>query len=211
MARDGRNTRNDILQAADELFYGEGIGPASMEAIAAKAGVTKRTLYYHFRSKDDLVAAYLETHDEPTISRFSRWLDETQGALAQQIAGVFQKLTSTAMSTKWKGCGFLRTSAELANSPGHPALKVAASHKKKFESLLAERIAAEGLCDPPLRARQIMIILDGAVCALLLHRDPSYGDAAGLAASALLTNESRDSETVIDDVAPAVKAMRKVG
>jgi len=52
-------TRETIIQAADDLFYGEGIRAASMDAIAERAGVTKRTLYYHFRSKDDLIAAYL--------------------------------------------------------------------------------------------------------------------------------------------------------
>src|SRR5215472_2263493 len=52
-------TRETIIQAADDLFYGEGIRAASMDAIAERAGVTKRTLYYHFRGKDDLVAAYL--------------------------------------------------------------------------------------------------------------------------------------------------------
>jgi len=54
MARDARATREQIIQAANALFYGEGIRSASMDAIAAKARVTKRTIYYHFPSKDDI-------------------------------------------------------------------------------------------------------------------------------------------------------------
>ena len=67
MARDSTVTRAQIIQAADDLFYGAGIRSASVDAIAEKAGVTKRTLYYHFRSKDDLIAAYLAARDEPTL------------------------------------------------------------------------------------------------------------------------------------------------
>src|SRR5882757_3550675 len=59
MARSAIPTRERIISAANALFYNDGIRGVSVDAVAAKAGVTKRTLYYHFRSKDDLVAAYL--------------------------------------------------------------------------------------------------------------------------------------------------------
>jgi AcrR family transcriptional regulator len=172
------------------LFYGEGIRSASVDAIAERAGVTKRTLYYHFRSKDDLIAAYLEARDEPTLARYEAWLDTTQSTLAEQITGFFEKLAQVANSAKWKGCGFLRAAAELAGSPGHPALKIGSAHKKKFESWLAGRITGEGFEDAALRARQLMILLDGAVAQMLIHRDPLYALAAGKAASALLTKEA---------------------
>ena len=189
MPRDSSLTRTQIIQAADDLFYGEGIRSASVDAIAERAGVTKRTLYYHFRSKDDLIAAYLEARDEPTLARYEAWLDTTQGTLAEQIAGFFQKLARVANDAKWKGCGFLRAAAELAGTPGHPAQKIGSAHKKKFESWLAGRITGEGLDDSALRARQLMILLDGAVAQMLIHRDPLYALAAGKAASALLVKE----------------------
>ncbi len=67
MANDPAATRRRILNAADELFYSEGARAVAMDRIADKAGVTKRTLYYHFRSKDDLIAAYLAERD--TVKR----------------------------------------------------------------------------------------------------------------------------------------------
>jgi AcrR family transcriptional regulator len=82
------NTRDRILEAADELFYRDGIRSVSVNTIAEKAGVTKRTLYYHFRSKDDLIAAYLEARNEPTLSRYRRWFDEFDGTVAERIAVV---------------------------------------------------------------------------------------------------------------------------
>src|SRR5438105_4712171 len=124
----GETTRERIIAAASRLFYGEGIKSVSVDAVAAKAGVTKRTLYYHFKSKDDLVAAYLAGRDQPNMVLFQRWFAETDGELADKTRGIFMHLAQSARHPKWKGCGFLRTSAELANMPGHPAIRIGAAH-----------------------------------------------------------------------------------
>src|SRR5260221_7605926 len=175
-------TRERILIAASSLFYSEGIRAVSVDAVAAKAGFTKRTLYYHFRSKDDLVAAYLAARDQPNMALFRRWFDETSGPPSAKVQGIFRQLARNAGHPKWKGCGFLRTSAELANLPGHPAMKIGAAHKKKLEDWLRSTFAAERLVNDSLLARQIILLLDGSFAAVLLHRDPSYMETAGEAA-----------------------------
>ena len=190
MAREARTTREQIIQAADALFYGEGIRSTSMDAIAAKAGVTKRTIYYHFPSKDDLIAAYLTARDEPTFARQAAWLDETKGDLPEQVLGLFENLARAMNTPRWKGCGFIRAAAELAGTPGHRALKIGSAHKKGFEAWLESRIATTGLSDPALRARQVMILLDGAAAQVLIHRDPAYALAAGQAAAALVMKKA---------------------
>ena len=70
--------------------------------------------------------------------------------------------------------------------PGHPAMKIGAAHKKKFEEWLREVFAAEGIADPLQLARQILLLLDGSFAVVLLHRDPSYMETAGEAAHALI-------------------------
>ena len=144
MPRDANLTRDRILDAANSLFYAEGIRAVSVDAIAEKAGLTKRTLYYHFKSKDELVAAYLQSRDQPNLALFEKWFREADGALPERVEALFGGLTRAAKHKKWKGCGFLRTAAELANMPGHPAVKVGAAHKKKFEAWLAAMIEADG-------------------------------------------------------------------
>ncbi len=185
MPNNATATRNRLITAANALFYGDGIRSVSMDAVAAKAGVTKRTLYYHFKSKDDLVAACLTAQDQPTLARFVRWFDEVDAPLPGKIAGLFDRVATATQHPNWKGCGFLRTAAELASTPGHPALKAGAAHKKRFEAWLATEIAAEGHPDADRLARQIVILLDGAVTVMLVHRDPSYIEAAGAVAAAL--------------------------
>ncbi|WP_028033863.1 TetR/AcrR family transcriptional regulator [Chelativorans sp. J32] len=180
------STREHIVSAAADLFYGEGIRAVSMDAIAARAGVTKRTLYYHFASKDDLVAAYLQERDQPNLARFRRWFRNADGDLGDRLQAVFQQLAKAASNRKWNGCGFLRTSAELANMPGHPAMQAARAHKKRVEAWLAEECAAAGCTMPKDLARQLMILLDGGFATVLMHRDPAYLEAAGMAAAALV-------------------------
>lgn len=182
-----RSTRERIITAATELFYGEGIRSASIDAVAAKAGITKRTLYYHFKSKDNLIAAYLEARDQPTLALYARWFDETDGPVNKKIEAMFQKFARTARGPNWKGCGFLRTSAELANTPGHPAVKVGAAHKKKFEAWLSNVLDGENVKDAEVVARKIVVLLDGAASVMLIHRDPAYVEAAGAVAASLVT------------------------
>lgn len=186
MPKEAASTRDRLIAAATGLFYGEGIRSASIDAVAAKAGVTKRTLYYHFKSKDDLVAAYLESRDQPTLDLYARWFHETAGPVEMKIEGMFQKFARAAQNPKWKGCGFLRTSAELASTPGHPAVKAGAAHKKNFEAWLTSVLADEGLEDAEGAARKIVVLLDGAASTMLIHRDPAYVEAAGAVAASLV-------------------------
>lgn len=186
MARSGIPTRERIIAAANKLFYNDGIRSVSVDAVAAKAGVTKRTLYYHFKSKDDLVAAYLAGRDQPNLALFRQWFDAAAGGLPAKVDAIFRNLARSARHPKWKGCGFLRTSAELANMPGHPAMKIGAAHKKKFESWLFAAFEAAGIRDADELARQMLLLLDGAFAVVLLHRDAVYMETAGSAARALV-------------------------
>jgi AcrR family transcriptional regulator len=186
MPRTSETTRRAILAAATKLFYAEGIRAVSVDAVAEKAGVTKRTLYYHFRSKDDLIAAYLAARDQPNLLLFQRWFAETDGTVAEKVRAIFRNLARSARHPRWKGCGFLRTSAELANMPGHPAIRIGAAHKKKFEEWLRIEFEAAGANMPSALARQVLLLLDGCFAVVLLHRDPSYMEDAGEAALALV-------------------------
>ncbi|MGE0565366.1 MAG: TetR/AcrR family transcriptional regulator [Pseudolabrys sp.] len=177
-------TRQRIIAAAQKLYYGHGIRSASLDAIAARAGVTKKTFYYHFRSKDDVIAASLGSRDQPTLDIVGGWL-KAPGPLSKRLATIFDNIAPLATNPKWKGCGFLRTVAELAATPGHPAVKTGAAHKKKMEAMFADAFRAEGLKQPEERARQVMVLFDGALTDMFVHRDPDYARAAGRVAATI--------------------------
>jgi AcrR family transcriptional regulator len=186
-------TRDRIVSAAAKLFYREGIRAVSVDAVAEKAGVTKRTLYYHFDSKDALVAAYLETRDQPNLALFQAWYGEAEGGVEARVKAVFDRLATAARHPKWKGCGFLRTAAELANMPGHPAVKAGIAHKRRVEDWLADTFETNGIADARKLARQVVLLLDGGFAVVLMNRDPSYLETAGEAAAALVTAAPRQA------------------
>src|SRR5690349_20956356 len=163
MPRTATPTRERIVAAASKLFYGEGIRAVSVDAVAEKAGLTKRTLYYHFRSKDDLIAAYLEIRDQPNLALFKRWFAEADGDVAAKVEAIFRNLARSTRHPKWKGCGFLRTSVELVNLPGHPAMVIGRAHKKRVEDWLCT-VFEEAVAQRDARqlAQQVILLLDGA-------------------------------------------------
>ncbi|MCY6382117.1 TetR/AcrR family transcriptional regulator [Hoeflea prorocentri] len=187
MPRDGEKTRTHILKTANVMFYADGIRATGVDAIAEKAGVTKRTLYYHFRSKDDLIAHYLQSRDAPNLAVFQAWFAETGGDMATRVEVLFTRLAEAGRRVKWRGCAFLRTAGELANMPGHPAIKAASEHKKRIEVWLADEFAAASLEEPQVLARQVALLMDGAFAVTLVHHDAAYFEAAGRAAAALIS------------------------
>ena len=89
-------TRKRIVDAATKLFYAEGIGRVSVDAVAEKAGLTKRTLYYHFKSKDDLIAAYLDGRDQPNIKQMAGWFEAAEDSIERKVEAIFTNLARVA-------------------------------------------------------------------------------------------------------------------
>ncbi len=104
------------------------------------------------------------------------------------MRGIFEGLRSVAERPKWRGCGFLRTIAELAGTPGHPAIKAGSAHKKRFESWLCGMFERDGIADPAALARDIVVLLDGATTVMLIHRDGDYLRSSGALAERLVSN-----------------------
>jgi len=186
MSEQPNPTRKRLVDAATKLFYAEGIGRVSVDAVAEKAGLTKRTLYYHFKSKDDLIAAYLDGRDQPNLEQMAGWFDAAAGGADKKVEAIFTNLARVARHPKWKGCGFLRTAAELAAMPGHPAVKAGARHKTNFEKWLAEALSSHNVGEAKMLAREIVLLMDGAFSSMLIHHNPDYINAAGHAAATLI-------------------------
>jgi AcrR family transcriptional regulator len=102
-----------ILETADRLFYQEGIRVVGVDTVAAEIGISKRTLYNYFPSKDDLIVAYL--------SRRLRPIEASDGLPAEQILADFDRLENAMRSEGYRGCPFMNAVAELAD-PTHDAV-----------------------------------------------------------------------------------------
>lgn len=182
-------TRRRILEAAYIEFRRSGYARVGVDGIAAAAGVTKRTLYYHFESKDALLAAVLERQHELAILTWDAFSSEL--APRRMIAKMFDELTSWTSRPRWAGSGFSRLAMELADLPGHPAREIASRHKSQLEARLAEALDHGKFASPKVCAREIWLLVEGAMTCMVLHGDPHYLATAKRAALRLMGHSVR--------------------
>ena len=182
----GPDTRRRILDAAYGLFYRGGFARVGVDAIAAAAQVTKRTLYYHFDSKDALVAAVLDMQHELALDRIGRWTSSDATDARALTVELFDELAAWCRRPRWRGSGFSRAAIEYADTPGHPARKAARRHKSAVELAVAGALDRRGVEDAARIARQLVLLVEGANVLALIHANAAYVDAARDAAVALL-------------------------
>lgn len=187
MTRDAQATRRRILDAAYELFYQKGFGRVGVDDIAAAAGITKRTLYYHFKSKDDLLAAVLELHSELALARIRKYEGRYSGSASEILDVLFAELSRWSAKPAWTGAGFTRLAMELADLPGHPARAIAHRHKAAMEGWWAGLLERTGVPSAAERAREVVLLMEGATALILIHGDRSYAEAAARAAKRLVS------------------------
>ena len=99
MPRDGAATKRHIIDTAYAMFYRQGYARAGVERIAQAAGITKRTLHYHFESKDTLIAAALLAQNELMLAHIAAWLDRARGDPCSMIEIVFNEFVAWALCT----------------------------------------------------------------------------------------------------------------
>jgi AcrR family transcriptional regulator len=188
MRRKSAETRQQIIGAAYTLFYQGGFMRTGVDAVANAAGVTKRTLYQHFGSKDELIEAVLERQHLIALERIQLWADQISGKPEQMVMALFEKLAQWAAEPEWKGSGFTRAAVEFADLAGHPARKAARRHKEKVEMHLAEKFIEQGLDGAAQVAREVLLLIEGCQSLVLIHGNLDYIDAARHAALILIRN-----------------------
>ena len=186
MRRPAARTRRGILDAAYELFHRKGFGRVSIDEIAALAKITKRTLYNHFKSKDDLLVAVLDHQHELAQARVRKYESRYSGTADEIVTVLFSGLAIWSKRPGWTGAGFTRLVMELADLPGHPARAVARRHKAAVEAWYAELFAKAQVSSPAERAREVALLAEGAMALILIHGDRSYADTAARAALRLI-------------------------
>ncbi len=182
----GAATRERILETAYQLFYERGFARISMDAVAARAGVTKRTLYNHFTSKDELLGEILKRQSALAVARIRAWAVTQDGTVDDLVDGIFAGLNAWAGKKRWEGPGFTRLALELADLPGHPARTAARRHKATIERVLTGELRRMGQSRAEAAARTVVLLTEGATILTLIHGDRAYIGAAAEAARVAL-------------------------
>ncbi len=192
MPRSAEQTRGRVLEAAYKLFRRQGYNRVTMDDIAKAAELTKRTLYHHFNSKDQLLADVLESQHHLALQAFRTFGDNLSGSAETIVEAMFQDLAVWADRPRWVGSGFTRLVIELADLPGHPARLIARRHKAQLEKCFAELLARSGVGRPNELARAVWLLSEGAISLILIHGDRGYSAAASEAAITLVRHHLKE-------------------
>jgi AcrR family transcriptional regulator len=187
--------RERLLNAANELFYAEGVHTVGIDRVIEHAAVAKATLYSAFGSKDELIRAYL-------TRRHQVWREQVAEKLAtyatprDRLLGVFDWLTERFALPEFRGCAFMNATAE--DRPGGPAEEPANAYRDSVRSLFRELAEAAGAADPEHLARQLALLYDGATVAARMDRNPAVGSTAREIAATLLDAATAPNAAVAD-------------
>src|SRR5438128_12563259 len=175
--------KDRILETADRLFYLQGIRAVGVDTIAAEIGISKRTLYNHFPSKDALIAAYLKRRFvEPKAS---------SKPPAEQILATFDSLERRCAAKDFRGCPFVNAVAELG-SEDKAVKKIAIAFKESRRVWFRDRLNELGVTNAEALATQLVLLVDGSIAQDLVRDDPAMARAAKEAATVLLRNAGVD-------------------
>jgi AcrR family transcriptional regulator len=171
-----------VLDVAGKLFYENGIHAVGVESIAAEAGVTKKTLYDRFGSKDTLIRYYLHRRDERWREHLRAYVERsTRISPQRRLLLAFDALEDWINTENSRGCAFINAQAELAD-PGHPGRDVIREQKQWMMDLLRALARQAGARNPRRVATSLFVLLEGATVTASLGIVPgAVGNAKDVA------------------------------
>jgi len=179
-----------ILDAAAELFYTRGIHAVGVDLIAATAGVTKKTIYDRFGSKEALVAAYLDERSAAWARLLTGYLE--QAPAGERLLAPFDALGAWLAGEPRRGCAFVNAAAELPTAE-QQGRRVVDREKRDLRALFVALAVESGDPDPEILGAQLYMLHEGATIAYTLTGDDTAADTARRAAARLSDRPSAAS------------------
>jgi AcrR family transcriptional regulator len=174
--------KDKLFETAARLFYKHGYRAVGVDMIAAESGVGKMTLYRHFPSKDDLIAAFLRDSNEEFWAYFEQSTEHAPMA-REKLLAFFAALEAYALSPECYGCPFINVATEYPEEdyPGH---RIARRHKDSVRLRFNQLAQEAGARQPEALANALMLLMDGAYMAARMYGATPDSPAAGVAEAA---------------------------
>ncbi|MCH8172210.1 MAG: TetR family transcriptional regulator [Proteobacteria bacterium] len=173
--------RDILVRNAMNVLYREGFAATGMDKLARETGVSKMTMYKHFRSKEDLILAALRLRDQEFLNKFTRAVEEKAKAPKGRLLAVFDTLTDWIEGRDFHSCMFIKATAEY-QSPDHPIHIASAEHKRKVLAFIQGLAEEAGARNAKLLARQLFMLTEGEiVTAFILGKSGVAADAKAAA------------------------------
>lgn len=178
------DVREKLLETTEDLIYRNGIHASGMDLLVKTSGVSRKSIYKYFGTKDELVAEVLKRRDERWMKWFRTEVEKAESPEAR-LLHIFSVLKGWFASTGFRGCAFINTAGETGD-PTDPVRLVAKEHKEKLLGFVKEICQQYGAADPDALARQFLILIDGAITVAHVLGDLNSADDALQVARTLL-------------------------
>ena len=153
--------REQIIDVALNLFYQGGFTATGVDKITAESGVTKKTIYAHFKSKDELILATLRRRDEIFRNNFMRSVERLGKTPREQLDALFDTCDEWFNSKTFSGCMFINASAEFS-AQDNPCHVVCAEHKRLMFEYVRSLAASAGAKNPSELSEELNFLIEGA-------------------------------------------------
>jgi len=170
------NVQDKILQTAEQLIYQNGIHAMGMDLLVRTSGVARKSIYRYYATKDEVALHALSARDIRWMAWFRSEADKAPTAEARILA-MFGVLKCWFESEGFRGCAFINTAGEIGD-PADPLRQLAKAHKQKLFDYVLELCQQSGVEQPQVLAKQLLILIDGAITLARVMADYSAADSA---------------------------------
>lgn len=174
--------RDDLVSAAARVFARDGFHGVGIERVLAEAGVAKMTLYRHFKSKDELIAAALE---QASVENVAGLESRVSGDGVERVMSLFDALGAWCAGDDFNGCVLLNAAAEFKDRD-HPVRVVVRRHAERVRGLLRRLVGELDVADPEALTDELMLLVEGAIEVAAISGCASCTETAKRAARTLI-------------------------
>jgi AcrR family transcriptional regulator len=181
-----KSKREHIIESALTLFKANGIHETGIDKLIKYAGVSKKTLYNHFNTKNDLVIAALTKDDERGRKNLVEDVENSSADAIEKILNLFDLYQDWFKSEEFRGCLYINSASEFTERDD-PVRQICAKHKVLIEAYIAELASHAGVDEPALLAKKLNLLLEGAIVYTYVVQDQEAARQAKVMAEMLLS------------------------
>lgn len=177
--------RDILVSKALQVFYRNGFHATGMEKLVAETGVSKTSMYKHFRTKDELILAALRLRDEKFRNWMTRRMEELGSTPGEQLLAMFDALGEWFEQEDFSSCMFIKAAGEYPERD-NPIHATSAEHKRLIQNYLVDLGRRAGAEDPERLARQLLLLKEGAIVTAHVQGPDGVATEARAMAEAIL-------------------------
>lgn len=187
-----KSKREHILKVASDLFYQQGIRATGVDQVISESNVAKMTLYNHFKSKDDLVLAYLKRRDDEWRIWFEDLVNNLGNSPKEKLLAVFDVVGQWFEEPDFNGCAFIKTASEFTD-PSHPYHEAANHYKLYMYRYIASLVDQSDTSNRDVLTNGLNLLVEGAITSAMLKMNTNPAQQAKEAASVLIDHFIKSS------------------